>query len=112
MSDRIDYINIDEALSRIGCKMDLYTRLIRQFSKDDYIAPLETALSKGESAEAIRHAHTLKGVASNLSLNKLATAATDLEDALRDGVPHSDALAAVKQAYHKTSQFIAEMFRL
>ena len=104
-----EYINIPDALKRIGGSMDLYKRLLNQFSGGDHIDPLEEALNSGAMEEASRLIHTLKGVAANLSLTKLSTTAGELEHTIKNGVEHSEAFANLKNAYLITSQQIADI---
>jgi len=104
-----EYINVNDALKRIGGSMDLYKRLLKQFSGGDHIAPLEQALSTGSFEEASHLVHTLKGVCANLSLIKLASTSVDLEHKIKDGSDHSDSFTELKQAYDITSQYIAEL---
>jgi len=104
-----ELVDINDALKRIGGNMDLYKRLLNQFTGGDHIDPLEEALSNGASEDAARLTHTLKGVASNLSLIKLTAAATELEHKIKGGLDHSTSFAELKQIYYATSQAIAEI---
>ena len=104
-----ELINVEDALKRVGGNMDLYKRLLNQFTGGDHINPLEEALSTGAFEDASRFAHTIKGVASNLSLIKLTAAAADLEQKIKNNLDHSDSMAALKQVYYETSQAIAEV---
>jgi len=103
------YVDVNEALKRIGGSMDLYKRLLTQFSNGDYIESLETALSSGNSEEAARRIHSLKGVCANLSLVKLTTASAAFESLLHDGVDYAESLADLKRIYSETSTQISEI---
>ena len=104
-----EYVDIKDALKRIGGSMDLYKRLLTQFTGGDHIDPLEEALSTGAMEEASRLIHTLKGVAANLSLVKLSTIAGDLEHKVKSGLDHSESFAELKNVYYETSQQISEI---
>jgi len=104
-----EYVDVQDALKRIGGSMDLYKRLLNQFSGGDHIDPLEEALNTGAMEEASRLIHTLKGVAANLSLVKLSTLSGELEHKVKNGLEHSDTFAELKNAYYITSQQISEM---
>ena len=104
-----EYIDVQDALKRIGGSMDLYKRLLNQFTGGDHIDPLEEALSTGALEEASRLIHTLKGVAANLSLVKLSSVASELEHKVKNGADHSDTLAELKNVYYVTSQQIVEI---
>jgi len=107
--NRDEYVNVEDALKRIGGSMDLYKRLLAQFTGGNHIDPLEEALSTGAFDEAGRLIHALKGVAANLSLTKLSTIAAELEQKVHNGVEHSDTFNELKNAYYITSQQIAEI---
>jgi len=107
--NRDDYVNVTDALKRIGGSMDLYKRLLKQFTGGDHISPLEEALSTGAVEDATRLIHTLKGVAANLSLVKLSTIAGELEHKVKSGAEHSETFEELKNAYYITSQQIAEI---
>ena len=104
-----EYINVTDALKRIGGSMDLYKRLLKSFTGGDHIDPIEEALSTGAMEEASRLIHTLKGVAANLSLVKLSSLAGELDHKVKNGVEHSETFAELKHAYLITSQQIAEI---
>jgi len=102
-----EYVDVKDALKRIGGSMDLYKRLLNTFTGGDHIDPIEEALNTGAMDEASRLLHTLKGVAANLSLIKLASIASDLEHKIKEGEEFSDSFAELQQAYYITSQQIA-----
>ena len=104
-----EYINIKEALHRIGGSMDLYKKLLNSFTGTDHITPLEEALNSGAMEDASHQLHTLKGVAANLSLIKLAAIAGDLEHKVKNGVDHTDALQELKSIYLTTAEQIPEV---
>ena len=104
-----DIVDVQDALKRIGGSMDLYKRLLTQFTGGDHISPLEEALSTGAMEEASRLIHTLKGVAANLSLVKLSAVASELEQKVKNGLDHSDTFAELKNVYLETSQQIVEI---
>ena len=109
VSEIIHYIDVSDALKRIGGSMDLYKRLLKQYSGTDHIEPLEESLRDGVSEDASRKLHTLKGVCANLSLSKLAAAAADLEKIVHDGTDYSESFEKLKDIYHETSQQISEI---
>ena len=104
-----EYINVKEALHRIGGSMDLYKRLLSAFTGGDHIDPLEEALNSGAMEDAAHLLHTLKGVSANLSLVKLAAASGDLEQKVKNGIDPSEAFQELKQIYLTTSQQIEEV---
>ena len=104
-----EYVDVEDALKRIGGSMPLYKKLLASFTGGDHIAPLVDALNTGATEDASRLIHTLKGVASNLSLKKLSSAASELEHKIKDGTDHADALTGLKDAYQITAQEIEKI---
>ena len=104
-----EYVDVQDALKRIGGSMDLYKRLLTQFSGGDHIGPLEEALNAGAMDDASRAIHTLKGVASNLSLKKLSAESEKLEHNIKDGVDCSATFTDLKNAYDETALEIAKI---
>ena len=104
-----EYVDVNDALSRIGGNLDLYKRLLGRFVDGDQLITLETALKNGDPEESARAAHTLKGVAANLSLVKLRELSASLEQDLKAGLDYSAKLADLKETYDETIKVIAEI---
>ncbi len=79
-------IDVDAALDRLLGNRRLLEKLVGQLRRDfsDSADQIATALTEGDLAEAVRLAHTVKGVAGNLSATRLQAAAERLEAGLRD----------------------------
>ena len=60
-------------------------RFLRLFPEDGSFSALAAALHSGDTAAAFRAAHTLKGVAANLGLERLRVPASDMTERLRSG---------------------------
>jgi len=104
-----EYIDVQDALNRIGGSMDLYKKLLNQFMTGNYIDPLEDSLKAGELQEASHLVHTLKGVSANLSLVKLAEDARTLEADVKNNLDHTNSFAELKSTYSTTSQEISKI---
>lgn len=76
----IDYA---EAMDRFGGNEDLFVRLATKYLNDPHFRALEAAMAEGDAAAGEREAHSLKGVAGNLSFTQLYDLATRITDALR-----------------------------
>lgn len=109
MDNNNEYIDVQDALKRIGGNLDLYKKLLIQFTSGNHIAPLEEAFDAGALQEASGLLHTLKGVAANLSLIKLAESARKVEEDVKNNLNHTDAFAELKDIYHITSQEISKV---
>lgn len=75
-------INYEEAMDRFGGNKELYLRLASKFADDPHHARLKAALADSDIETAYRAAHSLKGVAGNLSFTDLYTVAARVSDAL------------------------------
>jgi len=108
MELREHYIDIEDALQRIGGNMDLYVRLLTKFTDSDNITSLENAINTGTIEDATQKAHTLKGTAANLSLKRIAEVALELEQKLKSDLDFTDSFITLKQVYNKTIDYINE----
>jgi two-component system, sensor histidine kinase and response regulator len=73
-------------LRRVAGNRNLYLKLLRQFVDQQSDAPSQIAeqLQAGDLATAERTAHTVKGIAANLSITEVQASAGDLEKAIRE----------------------------
>ena len=106
-----EYVDVQDALKRIGGNLDLYKRLLNQFSTGNHIDPIEEALNTRAFEDASHLIHTLKGVAANLSLAKLAENARNLEADVKGNLDYTNALTELKTTYSMTSQEISKMLQ-
>jgi two-component system, sensor histidine kinase and response regulator len=98
-------LDAGEALRRLGGNERLLLSVAAEFTRD-YAGAAETIdqmLAAGDTAEARRLAHTLKGVAGNISAEALSVASREMEAVLADGkMPSSVELTAFKCALAAT----------
>jgi len=106
---REDYIDVEDAVHRIGGNRDLYKRLLGRFVDGNHFDALVEALDGGDKEEAAHLAHTLKGVSANLSLVKVMSITVALEQCIKEGADHSGRLAELRDAYNVTLGMIAEL---
>ncbi|WP_308637677.1 response regulator [Paenibacillus silvisoli] len=78
-------LQLEEALQRVNGKRDILTHMLKLFMKEynTFDDRLQEALTKGDFTLARRLAHTLKGVAGNISAAQLSKAAQELEQLLK-----------------------------
>ena len=79
-------------MARLGGE-PMASRFIRRFASDGSYDALTAALRAGQGQEAFRAAHTLKGVAANLGLERLCAAASALVYALAEVLRETGRLA-------------------
>jgi two-component system sensor histidine kinase/response regulator len=83
---KIDGVDVREGLKRAAGNRRLYRELLIRFAKDyvDVGTQIAAALASGDPTQAAHIAHTVKGVAGNLSISKIYTSADKLEKAVRE----------------------------
>ena len=101
------YINLDDALSRIGGNMSLYKKLLGRFLEGNHFEELEKVLAGGSVDDALRQAHSLKGVSANLSLVKINSYSVQLEQLLKDNADYSSCLEELKEVFRITTEMIS-----
>ena len=81
----IDYA---EAMERFCGNESLFARIAVKYLDDPHVDALEAAMASGDAAAAEREAHSLKGVAGNLSFVRLYDLAARVTDGQRTH-PHA-----------------------
>ena len=97
-----DYIICkEEALTRFGGNEAILKTLLKKFTENPYFHELEIALAidSPNLTQAEQAAHTLKGVAGNLSLSALYDATTALNKDLKEQVDYLANYNKVKEIY-------------
>jgi len=79
------YIDKESALKRVGGSEALYKKLLGKFVEGNYQAQLEALIAANDVPGATAQAHTIKGVAANLSLMEINAVALKLEQSLKNG---------------------------
>ncbi|MCL2616572.1 MAG: Hpt domain-containing protein [Defluviitaleaceae bacterium] len=108
MSENI-LVDANSALGRLGGRMEMYKRLLKKYYDADYIAPIEEKIAQGDTAGAVNAAHAIKGVAANLSLIALSSAAHNLEQALINGEDHTGYKQAILSVTEQTREEVAKL---
>lgn len=93
----------EEVLSRLYSEA-LVKKFVGKFLADQSFQQLEGSLNAEDYDEAFRAAHTLKGVAQNLSFTKLYRSSHEITEALRtkDYALAAQLLAPVSRDYEQT----------
>ena len=100
MSDQ--YIDIEQGLSRVRGNKSLYKRMLSMFIESKEISEFEKQINNGESEEASKTAHAIKGISGNLALSVLFDLSSDLVEELRNGVIDEKNIADYHDALEKT----------
>jgi HPt (histidine-containing phosphotransfer) domain-containing protein len=109
MAEEKIYINFDEGMKRVVNNGKLYVRLLGKFKSDTTMADLELRISAGDLEGAQISAHTLKGLAANLSLTELFERTRDLESCIKERAVPEGALDTLKSVYEETLKRLDEV---
>jgi HPt (histidine-containing phosphotransfer) domain-containing protein len=104
MADEVVYINFDEGVKRVMNNTKLYVKLLGKFKTDTDFGELEGALAAGDMEKARIQAHTIKGIAANLSLTELFKQAQALESQIKTGSVAPGDIETARAAYTATVQ--------
>ena len=78
-------VAVEEALERFMGQEDIYVSFLHRFLVDPTIAQLRSCVEEEQAAEGFEWAHTLKGVAANLSLTGVLEVIAPMVETLREG---------------------------
>jgi HPt (histidine-containing phosphotransfer) domain-containing protein len=106
MADDVVYVDFADGVKRVMNNVKLYTKLLTKFRSENKLDGLEAAVASGDLEKSRTEAHTIKGVAANLSLTELYKQSLALETRIKEGVADSAQLDTVKTAFAKTLQEI------
>ena len=82
---RIDGIDTEAGLKRLGGKRERYESVLRKFAtrQAGSVEAIRVALSGGDTTTAEREAHSLKGSAATMGADQLAEEAAKVEAAIK-----------------------------
>ncbi len=103
-------IDVEEALGRVLGSESLLERLLGKFLEDGSFSALREALAAGDSQAAFSAAHTLKGVAGNLSMTALYGVVSRQVEELRAGRLDAAraAMGSLQDAYDRAAAAIGD----
>ena len=102
-------VDVDGALARLMQNEGLLTRLLRAFLQDTNFDQLQQALAARDGKAAFAAAHTLKGVAGNLSMKDLFARVSEVVECLRGGDigAAAEKMPAVEASYRKVADALS-----
>jgi len=83
MADEVVYIDFAEGVNRVMNNAKLYVKLLTKFKDGTNLNELEAAFGDGDLEKAQVQAHTVKGIAANLSLSELFKQILELENQIK-----------------------------
>mgnify|MGYP001856385777 FL=1 len=101
-------IDVAQALERVMGNEALLERLLGRFLDDPQYPALCAALERGDMEQAVRAAHTLKGMCGNLSMTELFQLFTAQVEVLRGGdlMAGRALMAQIAPAYERVAAAI------
>ncbi|MDR2005701.1 MAG: Hpt domain-containing protein [Acidaminococcales bacterium] len=104
-----DYINMAEGVKRVANNKTLYLRLLKNFIAKPHIQELLGAVEQSDFKTAALEAHTIKGVAANLSFPELYAVMQTLESELKEGKTEGLDLARAQSCVETTIKYAGQL---
>jgi two-component system sensor histidine kinase/response regulator len=103
-------IDWENGVSRLGGNAAFYKKMLTHYLADDYFPKLQACVDDKNAEEAARMAHTIKGVAANLSMPAVTAAALVLEQLFKEGELDCELqIKALKSIMEQTEEKIKEL---
>jgi HPt (histidine-containing phosphotransfer) domain-containing protein len=109
MADEVVYVNFDEGVKRVMNNTKLYVKLLTKFKTDTRLDDLEAALAAGDMEKAQTAAHTIKGVAANLSFSELWKQSLELETQIKAKSVNPAQIETEKAVFAQTLQEVEKV---
>jgi HPt (histidine-containing phosphotransfer) domain-containing protein len=101
-SEGVVYINQQEGLGRVLNNVKLYIKLLNKFKTDTNCDELLKTLKEGDYEKAQIQAHTIKGIAANLSLSELFKQSLELETQIKARVVSPERVDSFSFCFNET----------
>jgi HPt (histidine-containing phosphotransfer) domain-containing protein len=101
-SGDVVYVNQQEGLGRVLNNVKLYVKLLNKFKTDTRIDELPQSIQEGDYEKAQAQAHTIKGIAANLSLTELFKQSLELETQIKARAVNPETLESFKLCFSET----------
>ena len=101
MADPV-YINAEEGKKRVMNNGKLYAKLLTKFKNDTNLNDLVVFAEAQDWENAQGAAHTIKGIAANLSLTELFNQSLDVETQIKGKSLKSESLESLKTCFAET----------
>ncbi|MDR1278003.1 MAG: Hpt domain-containing protein [Treponema sp.] len=106
MAGELVYVNAEEGIKRVMNNAKLYAKLLTKFKADTSLNEMLKLLGAGDYEKAQIAAHTIKGVAANLSLTELYNQTLELETQIKARSVNPDQITQVESAFTETIKTI------
>ena len=98
----IVYVNEEEGKKRVMNNGKLYAKLLTKFKTDTKLDALISSVENEEWDAAQAAAHTIKGLAANLSLTELFNQSLEIETQLKGRSIKNEAMEGLKSCFTET----------
>ena len=109
MSDRAQYIDVNDGLNRIRGNKSLYKRMLGMFKDSAEFIAFEEAMQENDLARGSEVAHGIKGMTGNLGLSRVFQLSEQLMLQLREGTRDEALLTEYRQALDLTRTYVDEV---
>ena len=96
------YVNEEDGKKRVMNNGKLYARLLTKFKDGTNLDNLINSINAEDWENAKSQAHTIKGLAANLSLTELYNQSLDLESQAKEGAVDPGSLEKIKLCFQET----------
>ncbi|MDR2110791.1 MAG: Hpt domain-containing protein [Spirochaetaceae bacterium] len=104
--DGVVYIDTEDGLKRLVGNTKLYVKLLNKFKVEADLEGILSALRGGDYEDAQVKAHTLKGIAANLSLKELFLQTQKLEAQIKNKSVDPEMPGTIRACYGETVQYV------
>ena len=103
------YINEEDGKKRVMNNGKLYARLLTKFKTDTNLNDLTAFAEAQDWEKAQAAAHTIKGIAANLSLTELFNQSLDVETQVKGKSLKPESLESLKTCFNETLKVLEEV---
>ena len=103
------YINEEEGKKRVMNNGKLYAKLLTKFKTDTNLDGLFSSVETQDWENAQAQAHTIKGLAANLSLTELFNQSLDVETQIKGKSVKPESLENLKACFNETLKSLEEV---
>jgi HPt (histidine-containing phosphotransfer) domain-containing protein len=101
-AESVVYLNEEEGKKRVMNNAKLYVKLLTKFKADTNLDELGAAAGAQDWEKAQAAAHTLKGIAANLSLTELYKQSLDVETQIKEKSLKNESFESLKNCFAVT----------
>jgi HPt (histidine-containing phosphotransfer) domain-containing protein len=109
MADGVVYVDQAEGQKRVMNNAKLYHRLLKKFRTENNLDDLRAAVGAGDFEKAQAAAHTIKGIAANLSFTELYKQSLEVETQIKGKSVDLGAMDTMSACFEETLKAIDEV---